>query len=581
MVTVEILNSAALLFSSALLMGLLFVFFTPAKLSFAKRLSLLRRLWFGTAAVVILLVLARQTAALRLLAFASSVTTLAGATLLFARKPSKTSTRRDALWLEDYVRRLENELAERGQVERELAFMASIAERDPNCVIQLGPNGELGYRNPATDESFPDLRAAGIRHPILAGLGEVMELIRRDGKTQFRRPVRYGERVYEQQITWSVGTQKLGLYMTDVTEWKRLDQLKTELMNTVSHEFRTPLSSILAGVKMVKDEMLGPVTPDQQRILQMASDSTLRLNRLINDLLDISKIEAGKLELRREAVDLAEVVEKVAAGFEPAAAERGIQIRMEAGERPIRLLADGDKIIQVLTNLTNNALKFTEEGEIRLLLEANAQEVRCTVQDTGRGIAPEHLPKIFGKFQQTGKSVRGEKGTGLGLSLCKSLVELHEGKIWVESELGKGSRFIFTLPRLSVQSIFDHALHRLYEEAAAAGRCFSAFILQLQEAEGMPPFAGTEGLAAQLEANVRKHARSDNDLILRDAGRLFFLINGLNRLEAKALVDRLVEDFIPVAAENGALDRLVIRAQFTSLPEDGTVLEGLQARLAA
>jgi signal transduction histidine kinase len=581
MVSTLTLTFALLLINSALLLGFLCLAFLPVNLSFAKRVRLLRWiLLFG------LLVLAaasplRHFAEAQAAVACLGVFVLGMTALLICRTPQATKKQRDPVWLEGYVTKLESELTERRGIERELAFMASIAERDPNCVIELGALGELGYRNPAADSTFPDLKTLGSRHPIFAGFSDVMELIHREGKTTFRRPVRYADRVYEQQITWSAESQKLGLYMTDVTEWKRLDQLKTDLLNTVSHEFRTPLSSILAAVKMVNEQMLGPVNDDQKRVLSMASESTLRLNRLINDLLDISKVEAGKLDLRRDVVDVADLVEKVAASFEPMAKERGLVIKVDIQARPVRLIADSDKITQVLTNLANNALKFTEKGEVRFVLRADDKEVRLSVEDTGKGIAEEQLHRVFGKFQQLGKSVRGEKGTGLGLSLCKSLVELHQGKIWVESQLHQGSQFIFTIPRMTVQNIFDGTLERLYEESAAAGRCLSAFILQLQEAEGVDHFENKEPLAAALEARIRKEVKSDMDLVLRDQTRLYFILNGIDKMQAKSVMESLVTDFIPVAAEAGALDQLVLRAQFTSLPDDGTILEGLQAKLAA
>src|SRR5262249_45069118 len=151
----------------------------------------------------------------------------------------------------------------------------------------------------------PDLDAQGVRHPALAGLPEVVRLLQRDKKSVFRRPFPDGERVYEQQITWSPISRRISLYMTDITEWKRLNQLKTELLNTVSHEFRSPLTSLIGTTKMLTSGLLGTLTPDQLRMITMMEGGLARLNRMINNYLDISKLEAGKFSLWRQATDLA------------------------------------------------------------------------------------------------------------------------------------------------------------------------------------------------------------------------------------------------------------------------------------
>jgi two-component sensor histidine kinase len=313
----------------------------------------------------------------------------------------------------------------------------------------------------------------------------------------------------------------------------------------------------------------------------MVQSNITRLNRLISDLLDLSKIEAGKFELNRTEIDLAEVIEQVAGSFAPALQERGLSIKTEIACRPVRLLVDADKIVQVLTNLINNAMKFTREGSITVKLDATDALVHCAVQDTGIGIPAEKLSRVFGKFQQFGAAIRGEKGTGLGLSLCKSLVETHEGTIAVESTAGVGTTFKFSLPRLRALHIFDEALQRLYEVAASAGQCLSAFILELADGKIDEPFEGKLAIAIKLEDMCRLLLRTEQDLVLREGTQIYFVLNGMNKPQAKAVVEKLVADLIPVAEAAAAVDRIVLRVQYTSLPDDGTTLEGLQARLAA
>ncbi len=568
-----------LLVDVVLLSGFLYVSFLNRNLPFAGRVKILR-----TMLLVSLLGLfaipfpAAAPYLLEAIALMNSGCILVAVYLLW-RKRSPKARRYDASWLEGYVQRLELELVERRSIEKELAFMAAVAERDPNCVVEMDAEGAIGYRNPATDTAFPDLETLGPKHPILAGLQEVREILKRDGKTHLRRPLRYDDHVYEQHVTWSPEGHKLRLYMTDVTEWKRLDQLKTDLLNTVSHEFRSPLAGILGSISMVTNGLVGAVTEEQRQVLGIVNSSATRLNRLINDLLDISKIEAGLFGLHPAEIDLAELVENVALSFAPVGRERNIDVKARLPIRPLMALVDGDKITQVLTNLTNNALKFTEKGRIEISLDAKEDEILCVVEDTGLGIPPEQMHRVFGKFQQLGSSVRGEKGTGLGLSLCKSLVELHKGKIGVDSQPGRGSRFYFTLPRLTAQSVFDDSLQQLYEQAAVAGRCLSAFILHLEEAPGVSAWTGKVELAKKLEAMVWKHLRTESDVALREGSKVYALIESLNKAETKTLIEKIIADLIPVATEAGALDRVVVRAQYTSLPDDGTTLEGLKERL--
>ncbi len=253
--------------------------------------------------------------------------------------------------------------------------------------------------------------------------------------------------------------------MQDITERKRmteelkqknialekLDQLKSDFVSMVSHELRTPLSITKEGISLVLDEVTGSVNPRQSKILTASRNNIDRLARIINSLLDISKIESGKTELKKKAVDMGGLIRNIVLSFENLAKEKHLEIRADLPKgQSLNLYVDEDRVMQVFTNLIGNSLKFTEKGHINISLVQREDEMEFTVSDTGIGIAAEDLPKIFTKFLQFGRTPgAGEKGTGLGLSIAKGLVELHGGRIWVESEVGKGSKFIFTLPKLS------------------------------------------------------------------------------------------------------------------------------------
>lgn len=238
------------------------------------------------------------------------------------------------------------------------------------------------------------------------------------------------------------------IFGADITQRRQLEQMKDEFVSTVSHELRTPLTIIREGVAQVHEGILGQINGRQARYLEMALQGIDRLGRVVDELLDISKIEAHRVRLRRECVNIVTLAQQVARDFEPHARKRGLEIRTHFDDKKIEAFADRDKIVQIFMNLTNNAMKFTEKGFIEVSVKDLGTIVECSVTDTGFGIAPQDLPNVFRKFFQFGRDAGpGAKGTGLGLAICKGLVELHHGKIWAESELGAGSKFAFHLPK--------------------------------------------------------------------------------------------------------------------------------------
>lgn len=230
---------------------------------------------------------------------------------------------------------------------------------------------------------------------------------------------------------------------------KKVGELKDEFVGTVSHELRTPLTLIKEGISVVLDGIQGELNAQQKKMLGIAFNNIDRLGHIVNNILDISKIESGKMEIRRRLVNFTAAVSEVVEGFEPPARQRGLELKRNfSHEKEIKIFADKDEITQVLDNLIANAMKFTASGHIEISIIEEGDSVTCAVSDTGRGLSKEDVSKAFNKFQQFGRTYGpGEKGTGLGLAICKGIIEMHGGKIWVESELGKGSRFIFRLPK--------------------------------------------------------------------------------------------------------------------------------------
>ena len=245
---------------------------------------------------------------------------------------------------------------------------------------------------------------------------------------------------------------------------KAVDRLKSEFVSNVSHELRTPLTAIRMAVENLLDGVTGEVAPALQRYLTRINNNTDRLVRLITDLLDLSRIEAGRVELHPTALSVGDLLQEVVEGMRPVVGEKGVELAVSLPASPALVFADRDKIQQVLINLVGNAVKFTPPGG-RIGLSTRRSSATMTaspgedrdwiefsVEDTGEGIPAKELDAIFEKFHQVRRDGQGKtQGTGLGLAIAKSLIELHGGRIHVESEVGRGSRFVFTIPAIEVQ----------------------------------------------------------------------------------------------------------------------------------
>lgn len=229
-------------------------------------------------------------------------------------------------------------------------------------------------------------------------------------------------------------------------ELTRANQLKSEFLASMSHEFRTPLNSILSFADLLLLELDGPVNAEQRQDLEMIKESGEDLLVLVNNLLDLSRIEAGKVELNLEPVDAGEIISTVASQLTIRAQEKGLSLTTHVSQELPHVTADENRLRQVVRNLLENALKFTEEGEVSIGAYIEDREMIFWVKDTGTGISEEDQSVIFDKFRQAQRGTREFGGAGLGLSVAKELVELHGGRIWVESEVGKGSKFSFSVP---------------------------------------------------------------------------------------------------------------------------------------
>lgn len=237
--------------------------------------------------------------------------------------------------------------------------------------------------------------------------------------------------------------------LQDVTRFKNLDRMKSEFIATVSHELRTPLTSINMAVDILSQEVLGKVNDLQRDMLTTAKDDCERLTKLVKELLDLSKLESGRYELKRETVNLRMLVDEALKPLRLQFREKGIHLEADIPGRIPDVPGDQQQLSWVITNLVSNALRYTPaDGTVRVETELLEEDIRISVKDSGRGIPPEAVEVIFDKFVQVKQATDSTPGSvGLGLAIAKEVVEAHGGRIWVESAVGAGSTFYFTVPR--------------------------------------------------------------------------------------------------------------------------------------
>jgi PAS domain S-box-containing protein len=389
--------------------------------------------------------------------------------------------------------RLQQELNDRREIEAalrisqtrfsgilEIADDAIISVNTRQCITLFNQGAEkiFGYTaeeilGQPLDLLLPMKAIAAHRHYV-AEFGQTTSQARKMGE---RRPI-FGRRKdgSEFPAEASISCLDLGgekvftVILRDVTDRLQVERMKDEFISVVSHELRTPLTSIHGSLGMLASGLLSADSDRGKRLLQIAVESTDRLVRLINDILDIERIESGKVAMAKQTCNAAKLVKHAIEVMQPIATKTGITLSVNTIN--VSLLADPDRIVQTLTNLLSNAIKFSPSGSMiyinTKLIENDSTGKEAlahptllfTIQDQGRGIPSDKLDKIFERFQQVDASdSRNHEGTGLGLAICRSIVQQHGGQIWVNSKLGEGSTFYFTLPILLERVEADDKAH--------------------------------------------------------------------------------------------------------------------------
>ncbi|WP_392408366.1 PAS domain S-box protein [Chlorogloeopsis fritschii PCC 9212] len=356
----------------------------------------------------------------------------------------------------------------------------SLLENVRLVVVGLDRNGKVEYVNPYFLELtgytqqevigkdwFENFIPRYQKQPIEKCFQEVLE---QNFHPHYQNPIltKSGE---ERLIAWNntllrdlqgdaIGTMSIG---EDITERQAIERMKDEFLSVVSHELRTPLTSIHGALNLLSSGLIDAQSHKGKRVIDIAAESTDRLVRLVNDILELERLESGKIHLKKQPCNASDLLIKATESMQLMA--NRAEITLSVSSQNIKLDVDSDRIIQVLTNLLGNAIKFSPPGStVWLTVKSelvNPNSILFEVKDQGRGIPVEKLESIFERFQQVDASDSRKKGgTGLGLAICRSIVQQHGGQIWVESIFGKGSSFYFTLPGCLAEDVcYDNQAH--------------------------------------------------------------------------------------------------------------------------
>lgn len=350
------------------------------------------------------------------------------------------------------------------------AQIEGLISGSPDAMVVVDEGRTIRYVNPGAEMLFGrksvELLGQAFHYPV--NRGETSQLtIEGPDKSQRMAEMRVTE------IQWRGRPARLAV-IRDITELQRVEQLKAEikerrkidemkdeLLRTVSHELRTPLTIVKGAIDNLKEGIAGPLQPRQDEIVGIAHRNIARLTKMINNLLDLSRLESGQIVPRRTRVNAVPVIEDIVAGLRLSAQSKNVSLDVEAPADLPEVYADPEMLGEVLTNLIDNALRYALSKVVVKAGpggDADAKEGRrllFEVKDDGAGIAPDRLGALFNKFVQVSRTAdaTGYRGTGLGLAICKEILALHNGKIWAECPAGGGTRFLFLLPEYTSQPL--------------------------------------------------------------------------------------------------------------------------------
>ena len=443
------------------------------------------------------------------------------------------------------------------------------------------------------DEDLPGLMFFNlIRSEDQREAKEVFLAVSRDGKPRKFRATLLSKRGTELVVEGTVSrllsekkSRMLFAIFHDMTLHKNYEQLKDEFIGTVSHELRTPLTVVREGTAQIRDELLGPVSKEQKALLDMVLQNTDRLNQIIEKLLDVSKLEAGRIRLHRKHCDIAEVASGVVRSFSNIAKHKNLDLLTDFIPERIDTFIDQDKIVQVLTNLINNALNFTDQGHIKVHLRVRDGFVECKVSDTGRGISKADLSNAFEKFSQFNREVGpGDRGTGLGLPICKKLVELHHGHIKIESVPKKGTTVSILLPQCTYRDFFKGAISQAMSRCAEEQSPLSIIIFNVVDFESLEKRFGIKQMernVLRIEQIINNALRRAADITVKDSKVIMVLLPDTSKENALIVLGRLSQVLEDNLTREQKKTAVKIHSNLVCFPDEAKTLEEILDKIYA
>lgn len=344
---------------------------------------------------------------------------------------------------------------EHKQLEEENRNLAKFPSEDPNPVLRISSDCKILYANNAGSPVLKAWKCEQGRHLQPAQCKLVEEVLKLGKPAVFNLDC--DDRIFSITMAPVSRPGYVNVYGLDITELmlskehlkeaQNRSAMKSQFVSVISHELRTPLTSMKGSIAILSNGAIGAINKKQREMLDITKGNIDRLTRLINEVLDFQKLDAGKTGFNMQRNDINEIVGEVEKTTLPLVGKAGLKLIVKLDETLPMVNLDRDKIIQVLTNLVDNAVKFTEKGGITITTAKNDNIICVSVQDTGCGIKKEDMSKLFNQFEQlSGVNDRKTGGTGLGLAICKEIIEKHNGKITAESEFGEGTTISFVLP---------------------------------------------------------------------------------------------------------------------------------------
>lgn len=451
------------------------------------------------------------------------------------------------------------------ELQETLGYLTAIIDNMADGLLVVDPSNQVKLVNQSFIDMF-DLKGKEIVNQSCSSVFEdhLLALIEKSNTKHFAKTIKLDINMPENKTGRAVASPIFSevsdengersyigvvIIIRDFTKEKEIDRVKTEFISNVSHELRTPLTSILGFTKIMKKKLVGALLPvlekeDSPKIqkattqiknnLDIIISEGERLTNLINGVLDVAKMEAGKVDWKMSFHSISSIIQRATAATQSLFEGTGVQFILDIDDELPEIKADEDRIIQVLINLISNANKFTDSGSVTCKAVKANNEIIVSITDTGVGITNEELGQVFDKFKQVGDTLTDKpKGTGLGLPICKQIVEHHGGRIWVESAIGKGSKFSFALP---IKEVLPTEIES--EKEADMTTLLRQLKGQVEIETPLKEDTKKTVLVVDDEPNIREYLRQE----LEGAG--YSVLEATNGLEAISAAKKIMPDLV-------------------------------------